>query len=335
MAELANGNLTLLDLAKRSDPNGSIGIITEVLDKQNAVVSDINFIQGNLTTGHRAIIRTGIPTPTWRMFNQNVQPTKSTTAQVDFGTGMLENYSSMDSALAALNGNARAARFSEDSAILEGIGQEIATTLFYGNEDLNPEEFTGLQYYYNDENSESADNLINGAGSGSDVDYGSIYLIGWGDRSITGIIPKEGTPGIQMNDKGEQLIGNDTDGFIERFITHFKMLAGLAVLDWRFGVRIANIRRGELNADASGNSADLPDLMFTAMERIQSLEGVRPVFYMDRTMLEFLRKQMASKVGNSTLEFKDVGGHRAAMFQGVPVRRTDALATTETLVTFS
>lgn len=337
MAVLKTTNLTLLDLAKRTDPDGQIAQIVELLQQENEILRDMTYINGNLETGHKSTMRTGIPVPTWRQFNAGVQPTKSTTRQVTFETGMLEDYSEMDVALARLHGNDNAARFSEDLASIEGINQELARTLFYGNRLVNPNEFTGLSNFYNDSTAESADNMINAKGGGSDTDYGSIWLVGWSDRTVTGIIPKHGIPGLQIRDLGEVTVENadGNNGRMQAFRSHLKQEAGLAVRDWRFGVRICNIRRGELNANASSDSANLPNLMFTAMERIQSLSGVTPVFYMDRTMREFLRKQLASATSSSTLTTENVGGYMTQMFQGTPIRRVDALGVTEAEVTFA
>lgn len=333
MAVLDTSRLTLLDLAKRTSPDGSVDTITEILTQQNEVLDDMVFMQGNLETGHRTTIRTGLPTPTWRTFNVGVQPAKSTTAQVTFSTAMLEQISEIDEDLANLGGNPAAVRLSEDRAAIEGINQELTRAIFYGNEDLNPEEFTGISYYYNDlTTAESKDNIVNGDAGGTATDFGSIWLIGWSTETITGLIPKNGRAGLEMKDKGVVDRVDAQGRVLHVYRTQFKLQAGLAVKDWRFAVRIANIRRGELRADISGNSADLPDLMFQAMERMQSLQGVRPVFYMDRTMRTFLRQQLAFKVASSTLTFEDVGGRRTMFFQEVPVRRVDALAVTEAQV---
>lgn len=337
MATLPNGNLTLLDLAKRANPDGSVDTqIVELLNQQNEVLLDMNFIQGNLETGHKTTVRTGIPEATWRRFNQGVQPKRSTSAQITFNAASLENYSEVDAALANLNGDVNALRFTEDMAIVEGMQQELARTVFYGNEKLNPSEFTGLSYYYNDPTADSGANLINGDNAGSDTDYGSIWLVGWSDTTITGIVPKHSTAGLMMENKGLVTLDSAPDGGggrMEAYRTFFKQESGMAVRDWRYAVRICNIRRGELTSDASGNSADLPDLMFTAVERMQSLSGVRPVFYMDRKMREFLRKQLAAKTASSTLTSENVGGVRTDVFDGIPLRRVDALGATESLIT--
>ena len=157
MAALGVTNPTLLDLAKATDPDGGIADIVEILAEQNEILDDMSWVEGNLTTGNRTSIRTGLPTPTWRKMYGGVQPDKGTQAQVDDATGMLEAYAEVDRALADLSNNTAAFRMVEERAHLEGLNQEIVDTLFYGNETTEPEAFTGFSPRYN---SLSADNQI-------------------------------------------------------------------------------------------------------------------------------------------------------------------------------
>src|SRR3990170_5200595 len=132
MSTLSAVNPTLLDLAKRLDPNGNIDKIVEILDQTNEIIADASFIEGNLITGHKTTIRTGIPTPTWRKLYGGVQPSKSRTVQVTDNCGMLESYAEVDKALADLNGNTAAFRMSEEVGHIEGMNQEFSQTLLYG-----------------------------------------------------------------------------------------------------------------------------------------------------------------------------------------------------------
>ena len=130
MAVLGTANPTLGDLAKRLDPDGNIAMIAELLQQTEEILDDMVWKEGNLPTGHRTTIRTGIPEPTWRKLYGGVQPTRSTTAQVTDNCGMLEAYAEVDKALADLNGNSAAWRLSEDRAFIEGLNQTMASTLF-------------------------------------------------------------------------------------------------------------------------------------------------------------------------------------------------------------
>lgn len=332
MAALSVTNPTLADVAKRMDPDGRIDTIVEILNETNEVLDDMTMLEGNLPTGHRTTIRTGLPTPTWRKLYGGVQPTKSTTVQVTDNTGQLEAYAEVDKALADLNGNTAAFRLSEDRSHLEGMNQEYVDTLFFGDESTAPEEFTGFAPRFNSLSAANGDNIISGGGSGSDNT--SIWLVVWGPNTCHGIYPKGSVGGLEMTDKGQVTI-EDVDGSggrMEAYRTHYKWCGGLSVRDWRYVVRIANIDKSNLTKDVSGSSADLTDLMAQAIELIPSLGLGRPAFYCSRTIKSFLRRQIASKVSSSTLTMEQVGGKSVVTYDGIPVRRTDALAPDEAAV---
>ena len=334
MAALAVTNPTLLDLAKATDPDGGIADIVEILAEQNEILDDMTWVEGNLTTGNRTSIRTGLPTPTWRKMYAGVQPDKGTQAQVDDSTGMLEAYAEVDKALADLSSNTAAFRKVEERAHLEGLNQEIVDTLFYGNESTEPEAFTGFSPRFNDLSSAgNSDNVI--AGGGSQTDNASIWLVVWSPQTCFGIIPKGSTAGLQRSDLGEVTIedasgGADT-GRMQAYRTHYRWDAGLTVRDWRYVVRIANIDKSALTNDASAG-ADLPDLMFQAMTQIPNLNMGRAAFYMSRNTMSFVRRQATNATSGSTLTIDNAGGKMLTQFQGIPLRRCDALAADEALV---
>jgi hypothetical protein len=331
MAASATTHPTLLDLIKRQDPDGKIAAIGEILNEDNPILDDMVWVEGNLSTGHRTTIRTGLPAPTWRKLYGGVQPTKSTTAQVTDNTGNLEAYAEVDKDLADLNGNTAEFRLSEDRAHIEGMNQEMADTLFYGNEGTAPEEFTGLSPRFNSTSAANGENVILGGGAGAD--NASVWLVVWSPTTIHGIIPKGSVGGLQMKDLGEVTI-EDVDGNggrMQGYRSHYKWQAGLTVRDWRFVVRIANIDKSALTVDAA-TGANLPDLMFQAIERIKSVSTGRAVFYMNRTVLTKLRQQHTYGIKNSTLTMDNLGGTPIARFHGIPIKRVDALAADEALI---
>ncbi len=336
MATLSANNPTLLDLATRTDPDGNISAVVEVLHEHSDVLDDITFIEGNLPTGHMTSVRTGLPTPTWRKLYGGVQPTKSTTAKITDTTGMLEAYAEVDIALADLNGNTAEFRMSEDVPHIEGIHQEFTDTLFYGNETTEPEAFTGFSPRFNSLSAANADNIINAGGSGSD--NASIWLVGWGPNTCHGIVPKGSTAGIRQQDKGQVTI-EDVDGNggrMEAYRTWYRMDCGLTVRDWRYVVRICNIDKSDLStvytAGAFASGAHLPELMFQAIELIPNANAARLAFYMSRDIRTKVRQQFAAAVQGSTLETEFVGGKLVERFHGIPMRRVDALAADETAV---
>ena len=331
MAALQTIHPTLLDVTKRLDPNGKIDTIAEILNETNEILSDMVWVEGNLPTGHRTTVRTGLPTPTWRKLYGGVQPTKSTTAQITDSCGMLEAYAEVDKALADHNGNTAAFRLSEDRAHIEGINQEFVSTLFYGNEGTEPEAFTGFAPRFNSLSAVNGEQIIQNSGiEGSD--NASIWLIVWGQNTVHGIYPKGSVGGLQHNDKGQVTIENvdGNGGRMEAYRSHYRWDCGLTVRDWRYIVRI-QYDQEDLTKDAK-TGADLIDLMSDALERVPSLTMGRPVFYANRKALSFLRRQIANKVTNSTLTMETVAGKKVTHFDGIPVRRVDQLTNSEAAV---
>lgn len=331
MATLAVTNPTLLDLAKMSDPNGKIETIVEILNAQNEILDDMTWVEGNLVTGNRTTIRAGIPAPTWRKLYGGVQPNKGTTVQITDNTGMLEAYAEVDKALADLNGNTSAFRLVEDQAHIEGMNQEIASTLFYGNEGTAPEKFTGFGPRFNLLSAANGENIIDAGGTGTD--NSSIWLVCWSPQTVHGIIPKGSKAGLQMQDLGEVTIENvdSAGGRMQAYRSHYRWDAGLTVRDWRYVVRIANIDKSLLTKDIS-TGADLHDLMVRALELIPNLNMGRCVFYVPRNIRTFLARQAINAVKSSTLTMEQLQGRRVVAFQGFPVRRVDAMSADEARV---
>jgi hypothetical protein len=331
-ATLSATNPTLLDFEKRMDPDGQVATVVEMLKQTNEVLEDMTFIEGNLLTGNRTTVRTGLPVPTWRKLYGGVQPGKSTTAQVTDNCGMLEAYAEVDKALADLNGNTQAFRLSEDSAYIEGMNIEFARCLFYGNEGTQPEAFTGFAPRFNAiAGAQNGLNVLSGGGSGN-VNT-SVWLIVWSPLTCFGIIPKGSVAGLNIEDKGQVTIENvdGNGGRMEAYRTHYRWDLGLCVRDWRYVVRIANIDVTTLTKNA-GSGADLIDLMAQAIELLPSQSLGRAVFYCNRTVKSFLRRQIANKIAAGQLTMDQIAGKHVLSFDGIPVRRCDALISTEATI---
>jgi hypothetical protein len=336
MATLATTNPTLVDLAKRLDPDGSIAMIAEILNQTNEMLDDIPWIEGNLPTGHRSTVRTGLPTPTWRKLYGGVQPAKSTTAQVTDNTGMLEAYAEVDKALADLNGNTQAFRLSEDRAFIEGISEELQRAVIYASEGSNPEQITGLDTRFNLTTAGNGSNIIKGGGSGSDNT--SIWLVVWGPGKVHGIYPKGSKAGLSVQDKGQVTIENadGSGGRMEAYRTHYKWDCGLAVPDWRYVVRICNIDSSDLVKDAA-SGADLLNLMQRALYLPPNLNGTSVAFYANRRIQSFIGQQALNKT-NAFLTLQNLSSPseitRVAtpLFMGVPVRRCDKITIAEATI---
>jgi hypothetical protein len=338
MATLSATNLTLLDFAKRIDPDGRIPVIAELLSQTNEILTDCVFKEGNLPTGERVVIRTGLPSVYWRALNQPIPSSKSTTAQVDEGCAILEARSEVDKDLAMLNGNTAQFRLSEDSAFLEAMNQAMSSTMFYGNPSLNPKEFLGLAPRYGDlSGPENAENILDAGGTSTDNT--SVWLVVWGDRTVYCPFPKGSKAGLLHEDLGEQTVFSSA-GAMQALATRYQWKNGLVVKDWRYCVRIANVDVSDLIAttgtQAITAATQLVKMMSRALDRVPNLSMGRACFYMNRTAFSGL-KLMALDKGISTLAIQPAlsqfGTSASWMtFEGVPIRKCDAIVNAEARV---
>lgn len=332
MATIGGNVLTLADHAKRVDPDGKTSDIVEMLSLNNDVLFDASAIEGNLITGHRSTARTGLPTVAWRQLNQGVQPSKSTTAQSDDHAALLEAWSEVDVKLADLGGNPAAFRLSEASSFIEAMGQEAASTLWYGNAGLAPEEFTGFAPRYGSLSAANGQNIIDAGGTGSDNT--SIWFVNWGPQAASLIYPKGSKAGLQHFDHGEEtaettagIAGNRMRVYRDQFTWDL----GLTIRDWRSVVRIANIDISNLVANSS--AADLINVMIRASWRPPGAGGKQRI-YMNRTVAQFLDIQTRSAVSTGgQLGYADVDGRRRMTFRGIPIGISDTILETESRVT--
>lgn len=331
MATLSTSAMTLADWAKRIDPDGRVPVVAELLSQSNEVLEDAVFMEGNLPTGHRVVIRTGLPTVYWRAINQGIPTSKSTTAQVDEACGMLEAYSEVDKDLAELNGNTSQFRLSEDTAFLEAMNQTQAQTLFYGNPSTDPKQYLGLASRYSSTTAGNGQNILKGGGSGSANT--SIWLVVWGENTVFCPFPKGSKAGLIHEDLGLNTVWDSNQGRYQAYRTHYQWKNGLVVKDWRYVVRICNIDTTITNNNLA---ADLISLMSRALDRIPNFGMGRPVFYMNRTIYSILRLQALNKSNYALAVEKGLSQFGTAMnwlsFNGVPLRRVDQILNTESTI---
>lgn len=336
-----NGKVTLMDIAQSMDPDGRVAKCAELLTQRNEVLLDMPWMEGNLPVGHQGTIRTGLPASVWRSFYQGVPPSKGSRAKITDACAMLEARSEVDADEANLNGNAAAFRMSEAIGFTESLNQTMAQALFYGNMATNPEQFNGLAPRYSSLSATNGVNIIDAGGSGSD--NASIWLVVWGENTVTGIFPKGSQAGLMHQDLGE-IDAFDANGNRFRALSDlWKWKCGLHVKDWRCVIRIANIDVSDLIAQtgtqASTASTNIIKVMIRALARVPFAGMGTPVFYANRTLKEMLsihaldKSQNAMAVQDAVRQFGEVSVSVPELrFLGVPIRTVDQLLTTEARV---
>ena len=347
MATVGSIALTYADWAKRMNDGYEVAGIIELLSQTNEVLEDMLVIEGNLPTGHKTTVRTGLPQATWRLLNQGVPNAKSTTAQIVDTCGNLETYAVIDKDIADLNGNTAEFRLSEVKAFLEGMSQQVAATIFYGNQSTNPERFTGFAPRYSTKttaNAQTAVNVLDGGGTSNTNT--SLWVGVWGSDTCHATFPKGKVTGLQHRDMGEWPVQDTAGNTYQAYRDHFKWEIGLVLRDWRYWARVANIDVTQLTGVSAAN---LINLIIRALYRLPTAPASattiqtsdtpevradmgRAVIYCNRVVRTYLDLQAMNKT-NVLLRIEEFEGKPVTTFRGIPIRTCDAILNNEAQVT--
>lgn len=337
MATKTSKNLTIADWAKRKDPSGRTVKVVELLSETNEIIEDMPFVEANNVIGHTITQRTGLPTATYRKMNQGVPSSKSKTAQITESMGMMASRMEVDKDQAEMGGDAPGYLESETSAFTEGMNQTFAEKMFYGTS-ADGDGIVGFAERYNKLSEPNGKNILDAKGTGSDNT--SIWLMGMSERTVCGIFPKGSMAGLHMEDLGV-IDAFDPDG--NRFRAYSSVWDwkhGIALEDWRFVVRIANVDVSDLRAQtgtqAPTAATAIIKQMTLAIGLLPRLSGVKLCFYANRTVCNYLRIAAMDK-SSSVLDIQKATNQFGQdiftiNFDGTPVRIVDALLNTEAQV---
>lgn len=348
---LVPGHNTLVDVAKSFGPDGKVASVAELLNQSNEVLSFLPFKEGNLPTGHKGVVRTGLPNISLRSFYKGVKVGKSGRATIEDVCAMAEGRNEIDQDLAELNGNVNEFRKSESIAFVEAMNQKWAQQFLYGDSSVDPEGILGVVPRYNSLTAQSGQNIIDAGGTGADNT--SVFLMVFGENTVHGIYPKGSKAGLTQEDLGLIDAFDDNNDRFRAYAELWKWKFGLHVRDWRYVVRIANIDvsdlTGQTGTQAITAATWLNKLMIKALARIPSMGMGTPVFIASRTVKEMLSIGALDKSQNALSFTQAVNQHGTVtagsvagqgtgirggqlIFMGVPVLTVDTLLNTEARV---
>lgn len=322
---------TLKDHLSMMDDKGNIAPIIDILSQQNDILEDAVVIEGNGVASHKTSSVLSLPSPTWRKLNQGIQPSYGQVVPIVDTCGTLADYFQVDRKVADLNGNTAQFRLAQTAMKLEGINQAMATALIYADESTASEKFTGFAPRYNNQSLNNGGNIITDAATPDNADNTSIWLVGWAQDKVHLFYPKGSRAGLIHEDKGLQTVQvtnpDGSTGLMEAYQEYFEWNIGLAVADWRYVVRINFDLENVIAAGTSGPV--LAQLMAKAMRLIPNLSACRPAFYANRDTLTMMDLQAMEKANMGFNTIEDAQGKFITKFRSIPVRRCDAILSTE------
>jgi len=330
--KIGNSYLQLADLYRRQDGNGQIAEVIDMLAEINPILEDSMAIECNNGNSHLTTVRTGIPQGTWRKLYQGVQPSKSTTKQVDDTTGWLEAYSEVDAKLVRMAGaGGNALRLDEAESFVEGMSNQMATAMFYSDDAANPEQFMGLAPRFSALSAENGGQIVDAGGTGADNT--SIWFVVWSPKTCHLLYPAGSKAGIQREDLGKTTKEMSDGSLYEIYREHFEWDVGLSLRDWRYVSRIANVDVSDIAANGQSGGKALDDYMIDGYYKLRQrrVRNGKAAIYANTEVKTALHK-LAKDKGNVNLTITEFEGQEIVNFLGIPIRECDALLNTEARV---
>lgn len=320
------GAVTMLELVKRTNPDGTLAHIVDTLSEKNAFLKHAKWKEANGKDSHMFVQSLSEPSGTWGRANKGISIESNRTKQITEPIKILESYADIDTRILARERDKAGFRYSVDISTKAGLTKTLADAFIYGTEGDDVDMLNGLAYR-EDYDAASDTQVIDAGGSGSDTM--SVWLAKWDDQDGVYFTYPEGDPDTMFEQKhmGEQPVYEATGAngavyYVDR--TYHKMNVGLNIADPRAVVRIASI-------ETSGTSNILTsDLILEAMTLLPSPDELEnAVLYMNRT--GWLQLTQEAKDKTNVLYQPDAPfGKWVYSFDGVNVVLMDALKKTET-----
>jgi len=340
MATKGSNMLTLRDVKSGKLPDGSYDkAIVNMMFAENPSLRDIPWRECNDGSQHISTILTGMPVAVFKEFYKGVPASKTGKKQVANATGKLGTKMIFDYELYEKEvGEGTGVEFlaAEAAAHGDALGQAAATALFYGRVKDDPKGINGFFKSYASYGSISTDPktighyVINAKGTdASTAALRSIFLAGWGERSMFGLVPKGMPMGLKQGAIQQQQLADDDGNLFNAGIQDLNYNLGLCIKDFRYGSRIANIQLDKW--DASG-APDYWDQLTSAKIRAKTGGEVKRCWYMSKTTWEIIARVLSKTTRANAMTYGNVNEDIPDTLLGIPVAVEDALEVNETAV---
>lgn len=330
-----NNTLSLADILNLKNPDGSEARVAEVLEEYNPMLQDIPFEEGNTQTGTVITRRSSIGEAYWRRLNSGVGKGISRTTQVTETCGIMETYTEVDKKLVKMSSNPNSFMVQQARGQMEAMSQEMARTFLYGNSYREPEKFLGFMPRMSTLNNKYRNGhpIVLDAGGTSGGSLASILIVGWGEGKVTGIYPKGSNAGLEYEDLGQHTAQDDNGKQFEILRSHWTWEAGLAVHDYRYVIRIANIDVKELDYNDEASLKKLYNLMIDAYSMIPVGSSPNLKAYAPRSVWAYLSKLANANSNRDVTTPVNDSSRLVSNILGVPLKMMDAMLDTEAQVT--
>lgn len=323
----SSDRLTAAEVIKRAANNISADQrrILELMSVTNEMLLDAPMDQANDGTQNTSVVRTALPSATKRVYNQGVGTAASQTDTIHDITTTVAIYSEADKDLVDDSPDPEQTLMSEQVAFIEGLAQDMAFDIFYGNHSTDEASIDG---FATRRNKLAAKQCISFGGETANKQT-SIYLVKWGRDTVKMIYPRGATGcGVNVKNKGVQSVDAPNGGKMEAYQSYYTARYGIAVKDQRALIRICNIdMNSEMSAD---NKAKLVREIIKAKAYLPAGDGTVSILA-NQDIISILDEATLDKA-NVVYTTTDPWGKEIDEIRKMRIRRCDAILNTESVV---
>ena len=323
------GFTNMYDIAARLKLSGDSdaqlqGRMLELQAQTNDIWRILHMQACNDGTGEKVAVRESLPTMAWRMINRGVKPTKTSSGTVRYTTGGIEDYSDVDERILKLYKDAGAKdayRMTEIKGKQMAATNQMAQTIFYGDEKTNPAGFTGLSAHYNKIQGAKGlwkEQIVDAGGTGENLT--SIWFIASSSETVYGIYPTGSTGGYHYQDNGRVKVEDGEHGHFWAYEGQINWDMGIAIRDPRYVVRLCNVDVTKFD------DAQFKLKLIDAFDRIY--DNRYPISVLCNRQAQTYLDQMAAQ-GTNAFTSADFYGQKITHYWGAPILRNDGITCKE------
>ena len=315
--------LTAIEQVKRSGNEDQRRIIEE-LAKTNEILLDAPMDEANDRVVNTGLVRTYIPTGnSHRVYNQGVGNVATQTKTVHDYMCEIAAFSDIDCSEADAAANRDQYRMDEAAGIIQGLGQDQANDLFYGDHDADPSTCTGLI----SRRKVLAEGKCIDMGGTNDGKLSSIVLVKWSRQHTKLIYPKGASGcGVIHEDRGKQKVDDGNGKFFMAYEDYFNAKYGLACKTEKSIIRLANI-----DIDTTSGDDILKAIIKAVPHFIQGDGNI--CAYANADVYSLIDLAIAEKSNVMFQPGTPYGENPPMRFRNITFRQADALLNTESRVT--
>lgn len=316
--------LTSLEVAKRSGFSPDSRRVIEELNAYNELLLDAPVMEANEGTVDTHLVRTAIPHGEHRGYNEGVGSKASETKTIKDVISNIEIYSTVDKQMIDESAHPTEIMQIEQNAFIEGLSQDMADDLMYGNHDKKAHYMNGFAT----RRAKLGDYCIDmGGASNADAALTSIYLIKWGLDKCRIVHPRgSANIGVQYNYLGEQTVRDANNREYQAYRAHYRISCGLSVGHSASIIRLANIDLNENNVGVKVAEA-------IVRYKAKLARGSGTVSIAMNADMKGIMNVAAINKTNIILQADDPWGHEIMRIGEARFRECPAISVSETAVT--